>query len=192
MNWSTELKIIAAIAVLIPLHVLEEWVFPGGFNYQYNICAYNSDQPDRYPMCRVSDMFTNLIVTFFYIVLTIISIVYKSVNTGIILGTIIFCALELIVHTIFGIKMYNRFKDKGKTTIYGPGSITAYFGFFEFGVILIYTMRGRTITVIDWMICFIVLIFIVGISVLAIENIIKKKDNPYFFETSGYFERFLK
>ena len=35
-NWSTELKFIAAIAALIPIHVIEEWVFPGGFHYQYN------------------------------------------------------------------------------------------------------------------------------------------------------------
>ena len=30
---STELKIMGAIAALIPIHVIEEWVFPGGFNY---------------------------------------------------------------------------------------------------------------------------------------------------------------
>ncbi|MGE9835214.1 hypothetical protein [Streptococcus orisratti] len=63
-NWSVELKVTAAIAALIPIHVIEEWVFPGGFHYQYNI-FFKSDQPDRFPMSRLTDMLTNSIVTFF-------------------------------------------------------------------------------------------------------------------------------
>lgn len=35
-SWSTELKIVASVAALMPVHVIEEWVFPGGFHYQYN------------------------------------------------------------------------------------------------------------------------------------------------------------
>ena len=31
-TWSPALKCVFAIAALIPLHVVEEWVFPGGFN----------------------------------------------------------------------------------------------------------------------------------------------------------------
>ena len=77
-EWNAELIITAAIAALIPIHVVEEWVFPGGFHYQYNYCM-GSDQLDRYPMCRKSDMFTNLIATFMYIDFT----VYAVCNDGI-------------------------------------------------------------------------------------------------------------
>lgn len=37
-TWTTELKVVAATAALIPIHVVEEWVFPGGFHYQMNTC----------------------------------------------------------------------------------------------------------------------------------------------------------
>ncbi len=40
-NWSTESKVIAAIGALIPVHVLEEWVFPFLmiFPFQGNLTA---------------------------------------------------------------------------------------------------------------------------------------------------------
>ena len=190
-NWSAELKIIAAIAALIPVHVVEEWVFPGGFHYQYN-CTFGSDQPDRYPMCRLSDMITNLVATVLYITLTIICIVNGRVSNGIILGTIVFCVLEFFMHTMFGIRMYLKFKSKGKTTIYGPGSITAYLGFTVFGIILLYCMEGRTVVSGDWVEALIILCIIGFVCILIPENLLKKKDNKYFFESSGYFDRFLK
>ena len=65
-DWSIQLKGVAAISVILPIHVVEEWVFPGGFHYQYNTFAFHSDIPDRYPMCRVSDTITNLSGTFLF------------------------------------------------------------------------------------------------------------------------------
>lgn len=190
-QWTTELKIIAAVAALIPIHVVEEWVFPGGFHYQYNTTLYHSEQPDRYPMCRMSDMITNLAATFLYIGLTIASVCIGEVITGVIMGTIGFCALEFCLHTVFGIVMYRRFKSKGKSTIYGPGSLTAYLGFLVFGVVLLYCMDGRYITGADIAICIGILAFIAVICILIPENLIKRKDSKYYFESSGYFERFL-
>ena len=64
------------------------------------------------------------------------SVMEGEVPLGITIGTIGFCALEVVIHTMFGIQMYQRFHAKGKQTIYGPGSITAYFGFGVFGIIL--------------------------------------------------------
>lgn len=191
-TWSPELKIVFAIAALIPVHVIEEWVFPGGFHYQYNLTLYRSKYPDRYPMCRVSDMITNLAATFFYIILGIISLQNEAVSTGLILGTIGFCALEVTLHTVFGIKMYFRFKDKGKTTIYGPGSITAYLGFGVFGAILFYALAGRVITGGDIAVCLGILAFIAVVCILIPENLLKNHNNKYGFRSNGYFDRFLK
>ena len=191
-SWSAELKVIAAIAALIPIHVVEEWVFPGGFHFQYNTFLYKSEQPDRYPMCRKSDMITNLEATLLYIILTCICIINGEVNTGMIMGTIVFCALEVFLHTLFGSLAYFRYKSKGKTTIYGPGSLTAYLGFGVLGVILLYSMQGRTITSGDWIVCFVILAIIAFGCILIPETLIKKKDSPYFFKTNGYYDRFLK
>lgn len=192
-KWSTELKVVAAVAALIPMHVVEEWVFPGGFHFQYNSFLYKSTQPDRYPMCRVSDMITNLGATLLYIVLTIICILNDGkVGTGIVMATIGFSALEVLLHTIFGTIAFFKYRSKGKTTIYGPGSITAYLGFGVFGAIMLYCMSGRVVTGNDWIVCGIILVIIALCCILIPENLIKKKDNRYYFETNGYFDRFLK
>ena len=190
-SWSTELKVIAAIGALIPVHVLEEWVFPGGFHYQFNN-MYRINQPDRYPMSRLTDMLTNVLATLFYVFLTVWCVIRGEVSNGIIVGTALFCALELIIHTIFGTIMYFRFREKGKTTIYGPGSITAYWGFTVFGVILAYSMKTRTMVGADWIEAAGVLGFILLVCILMPDFLFKKKDNQYFFKSHGYFERFLK
>ena len=190
--WSTELKIIAAVAALIPIHVVEEWVFPGGFHYQYNYCM-RSDQLDRYPMCRKSDMYTNLIATFMYIGFTIYSLCNGGeVPAGIVVGTIGFCCLEVIIHTLFGVVMYRRFRGAGKRTIYGPGSLTAYLCFGVGGVILCYNVVWSALTATDWIVAACVAFGGIGVlCVLLPESIIKKRDNEYAFPSAGYFERFL-
>lgn len=191
--WGTDLKIIASITVLIPLHVVEEWVFPGGFHYQYNISLYKSDKPNHYPMCRLSDMFTNILATILFVALTIVCAVCGgTVNVGILMGTAVFSALELFMHTFMGIKMYRRFKSKGKTTIYGPGSITAYFGFVPLGIIAIINIIGKSIISMDILICSGILFYIGIICILIPENIIKNKYTKYNFENAGYFDRFLR
>lgn len=191
-KWPDELKVIAGIAALVPIHVIEEWVFPGGFHFQYNTFMYKSEQPDRYPMCRKSDMITNLGATALYMVLTLICVIKGEVHTGMIMGTIGFCALEVFLHTLFGSIALFRYKNKGKTTIYGPGSITAYLGFGVFGVIMFYAMQGRTITTNDWIVCIIILAIIAFGCILIPENLIKKKDNEYYFKSNGYYDRYLK
>ena len=70
--------------------------------------------------------------------------------------------------------------------------ITAYLGFGVFGAILCYGMQGRTIETNDWVVCAIILAIIAFVLILIPENIIKKKDNDYFFKTNGYYDRFLK
>ena len=41
------------VYVMLPLHCLEEWRFPGGFHYNYNMLR-RSRKPDRYPMNQFS------------------------------------------------------------------------------------------------------------------------------------------
>ena len=190
-TWSTELKVIAGIAGLIPIHVLEEWIFPGGFHYQYNT-VMKSDYLNCYPMNRLADMITNLVATFLYIILTIICIINGNVSMGIRIGTIIFCMLEFIIHSLFGFIMWKKFKSNGKTTIYGPGSVTAYLGFGFFGALLFGTMHGYNITSQDWFVAILILAFILIICILLPQNLLKKKDSEYYFSSAGYFEKYIK
>ena len=36
-QWSFAMKMVAVNAIILPAHVFEEWQFPGGFSYQYNM-----------------------------------------------------------------------------------------------------------------------------------------------------------
>lgn len=192
-KWGPDLKVVCAVAMLIPMHVVEEWVFPGGFHYQYNVGLFHSEVPNNYPMCRLSDMYTNLLATFLYMLITFSAMADgNTVRPGILMGTIAFTCLELFMHTLMGCKMYFRFKEDGKTTIYGPGSFTAYFGFVPLGIIAYYCIKDASITVFDWVICFGILAFIAVVCILIPEGIIKRKDTPYYFSNAGYFERFMK
>ncbi len=52
------------VAVIMPLHVLEEWKFPGGLHIFYNVLLgpkeKEKQQLNRYPMSRLTDMITNV------------------------------------------------------------------------------------------------------------------------------------
>lgn len=190
-TWSVGLKCIAAMAVVLPLHVLEEWVFPGGFHFQYNTFLQRSDLPDRYPMNRLSDMITNLGTTVMYVIIALVCWVKGVVHPGLLLGSLIFSCLEVFAHTAMGTLAYFKFKGKGKTTIYGPGSITAYTGFLPVGVIMFYELQEVALTGSVWMVAAAV-IAVIGICfVLIPETAFRKKNTAYHFENNGYYDRFL-
>ena len=190
-TWSTPLKCIAVVAALIPVHATEEWIFPGGFAFQYNLFLNKSEYPACYPMNRASDMVTVLGTTIMYAIITIyFAITGKSVPGGILLGATCFSALEVSVHTFFGIKAYFTFKDRGKTTIYGTGSMTAYTGFLVLGIIMIRQMIAIGLSGKVILFCILVL-GITSILVFVPEIKFKDTNSPYAYSSSGYYERFL-
>ena len=192
-NWCQGLKCIGAMAVLLPLHVIEEWLFPGGFHFQYNTFLQRSKLPDWYPMNRLSDMITNLGTTVMYAVIALICAARGGeVHPGLLLGSTIFCGLEVFAHTAMGTAAYFRFRSSGKTTIYGPGSVTAYTGFAVLGVIMFYELQTTALTGRDWLAAAL-LIAAIGIGfVLIPESTLKTKSTAYYFENNGYYDRFPK
>lgn len=71
--WSLQTKLFAFATMLLPLHVLEEWYFPGGFHTMYNLMQ-KSDKLDRYPMNQLSDMWTNFIGVIFGCIVLIVGV----------------------------------------------------------------------------------------------------------------------
>ena len=190
-TWSTALKCVAAVAALVPIHATEEWIFPGGFAYQYNLFLNKSDHPNAYPMNRASDMVTVLGTTIMYALLALyFAVTGKAVPSGVLLGATGFSALEVSVHTYFGIRAYGKFKSKGKTTIYGTGSMSAYAGFLPLGCIMIWQIAAQGLRAADIGWCVAVL-GIISILVFVPEAKFKDKNSPYAYPNSGYYERFL-
>ena len=191
-NWSLSLKCIAAIAALVPVHATEEWIFPGGFAFQYNLFLNHSEYPHCYPMNRASDMITVLGTTIMYALITLYcAITGTAVPSGILLGAALFSALEVSVHTFFGIKAYFKYKDAGKTTIYGTGSMTAYNGFLMLGIIMLRQIISLGISGKDIIWCILILgitnilCFIPEIKFKVSAYQFKDKNSPYAYENMG-------
>ena len=191
-TWSTSLKCVAAIAALIPVHATEEWIFPGGFAYQYNTFLYKSQHPLCYPMNRASDMVTVLGTTIMYACLVLFFAVSgKVVLNGILLGAFCFSLLEISFHTYCGIRAFLKFKNKGKSTIYGTGSITAYVGFLPLAAMMLRQIMAQGVTLQD---------VGVGIAILGMtaflcfvpEEKFKNEHSPYVYRTKGYYERYTR
>lgn len=146
-----------------------------------------SPMPLRYPMSTVQDMFTNTMAVLLTIVLTFI-----DTTNGMVLIVCFFGFGEALIHTVMGIVMYKKFKCKGKKTIYGPGSITAYFTLLPLSIYAILWMKDIPLTTSDYITGLGILIFII-VGLIRIPQVISKKiKGPKFeFEHAEYFRKFL-
>lgn len=117
-TWS-KLNILCTLAVIVlVLHVIEEWVLPGGLHYSYNI-NHGSMFLSKYPMNRLTDMITNLgAVVIGCIVLNVWG--FKK-PAGI--AIMLFSAMEVVMHIGIGIQDMQIFGKYGMNTIYSPGLI---------------------------------------------------------------------
>ncbi len=186
-HWPASVLLTLAVAALTPLHVLEEWVFPGGFHFHYNTIL-RSDRTDRYPMNRLSDLLTNSIATVFCLALGIVG-AFTGPSDGIVAGLGIF-AVEVVGHTAFGIIMLRRFRQAGKQTIYAPGSITAYFGFFVLAVLCFREIGSMD--ALDWLTAVGIVLSIVVVCILIPENALKRTHaDRYPYANAGYYEQYL-
>ncbi len=187
-DWSLQTKIFAFATALLPLHVLEEWRFPGGFHYMYNIMA-KSEIPDRYPMNQLSDMITNLIGIIFGVV-----VLFVGVNPIFLIMQLFLCLAEIFGHTKGGIFSYKRFKEKGKKTIYNPGLFTTIFGYLPIMVaIIISFVIDKTPIWWHWLVGIGCGIVLGAISLKLPEKLTKNENTSYGYDWgNGYFEKFNK
>jgi hypothetical protein len=190
MHWgdyNAAQQMFVLMGILIPIHVFEEWWWPAGFHWQYNL-TNGSTRPERYPMCRLTDMITNTVACIVFALFGI----YNLTSNPFLLAMTAFCLLELIIHTLFGYNMYKRYKSKGKRTIYGPGSFTAYTCFLALMVWGIMQMMERSFTVMDWLLGIgLLLVMLLGFIIIP-EKGLGSKNSPYDFKSAGYFEKYLK
>ncbi len=185
--WNLQERLYALAAALLPLHVLEEWLFPGGFHTMYNLMA-NSDTPDRYPMNQISDMWTNTIG----IVMDCI-ILFIGVNPFFCVMKIVLCLGEACGHTYGAIFSYRRFKNQGKRTPYNPGFLTTWLGFVPICIGLLVSFRTVAApTPVETIIAIIVMLVLGAFAVNGMDHIFRDPDTPYPFTWgNGYFDKYL-
>lgn len=181
-DWGWDRRLIALTFLVLPLHVLEEWQWPGGFHVQFNV-TMKSDRIDRNPMSRLTDSITNFAAMVIGFVLVGIG------GMPVAIAMMLFCGLEVVIHTLFGVYMRSVFRKEGKRTIYAPGSITTYLGFLPVGIGFGLYLASQSAGGWDWL---------GGVGVLAVFLILvillperlKDKNSPYSFPSLGYFKKF--
>lgn len=186
-QWSLQQKLFAAATALLPLHVLEEWYFPGGFHTMYNLMA-KSDCPESYPMNQMSDMLTNLIgVLFGCIVLAVGASPFFCVMQ------LFLCGAEVFGHFSGGVFLYKMFKAKGKRTIYSPGMATTILGYIPVAigiVVSFFTQAAPTLP--ELLLAIVCGMALGGLSLNLPEKLLKSKDTPYGFTWGdGYVSKYL-
>lgn len=121
----TRLNILCTLAVIVlVLHVLEEWFFPGGLHYSYNI-DHGSNLLSCYPMNRLTDMITN----FGGVLLGCIVLKFWGFKKPAGISIMLFSAFEVVIHVVIGITSLKTFGPYGMNTLYSPGLVTSLFGF---------------------------------------------------------------
>lgn len=186
--WGLQQKLFAAATALLPLHVLEEWYFPGGFHTMYNLMA-KSSHPDHYPMNRMSDMFTNLIGVIFGCVVLIM-----GVNPFFCVMQLFLCCAEVFGHFSGGIFLYRQFQNKGKRTIYSPGMATTILGYVPIAIGIIisfFTQSAPKVT--EFIFAIICGMILGGISLNLPEKLLKDENTPYGYTWGdGYLSKYRK
>lgn len=185
--WDLQTKIFAFATALLPIHVLEEWHFPGGFHTMYNLMA-DSEEVDRYPMNQLSDMWTNFIGVIFGCIVLIV-----GVNPFFAVMQLFLCAAEIFGHTNGGIFLYKKYKSKGKRTIYNPGLFTTVFGYMPVAIALIVSFfKGQAPTWWQAILALLCGMVLGGFSLKGVENICKDENSPYGYDWGkGYLEKYL-
>ena len=200
VNWSwlpLGAKAGAFVAIIMPLHVIEEWKLPGGLHYIYNVIfgpkEMGSKHLDRYPMSRLTDMITNIGLVMFPLAFLVLSLVAGLSNEMAICITI-FCFMQVVAHTVVGIYSFNRYRKAGNRSIYSPGFGTAYLLFLPAGIYLIYAMPQLTIG--NWIGGIIALavmsIFCVPLQETPLKKwVLKQEDNAFAFKNPKYYAKFV-
>lgn len=187
-TWST-LNIFCTLAIIVLiLHVIEEWVLPGGLHYSYNI-AHGSTLLSKYPMNRLTDMITN----FGAVVVGCIVLKIWGFRKPAGIAIMMFSAFELVIHLTIGIQDMQIFKTYGMNTLYSPGLITSLFGFLPICIglaIHLFKEKGNRPNLKQWILAIVATVILSFLLINLPEAVLGKKNNPYEFTNRGYYEPF--
>lgn len=182
------INILCTLSVIVlVLHVIEEWVLPGGLHYSYNL-SHGSTDLACYPMNRLTDMITN----FGGVLLGCIVLKFGGFRKTAGIAVMLFSAFEAVIHIVIGINSLRLFGKYGMQTLYSPGLVTSLFGFLPIAIILaIHLFRKENRAAVrQW---FMAVAAMLGFCFLLInlpEMVLSDKSSPYAFTDRGYYEQF--
>ncbi len=177
-----------AIVVLV-LHVLEEWVFPGGLHYSYNF-SHGSTDLARYPMNRLTDMITN----FGGVILGCIILKFWGFRKPAGIAVMLFSAFEVVIHIVIGVNSLNTFGKYGMQILYSPGLVTSLFGFLPItiGLAVHLFKKENKANIKQWSMAVVAMFGFCFLLINLPEMILGSKNSPYAFTNRGYYEQFAE
>lgn len=186
-GWETPQKVMGIMCVLLPLHVFEENTWPGGFPYMNNR-AFGSPEPMICPQNRVTNMWTNLGAELIYIVFLLLTPIFPE---ALMVNIVVFALMQCVIHTRSGAVMYKLYKDKGKRTIYGPGSITSYIGLAPLAVYALSWLVSSGAEVRDILLGIIsILIIVITMILIPFRISYRIRSARFALTDKGCFEKF--
>lgn len=184
------------VAVIMPFHVLEEWKFPGGLHYFYNILLGSREgekqELDRYPMSRLTDMVTNVGLQWIPLVYLVLCF-FTNLSNATALCMMLLSFIEVLAHTGAGTLTYFWLKKDGKKTIYHPGFATSWMLFLPAGIYLLTHLEHVTAN--DWLWCGILFVIMMLICIPLTETplkkwVIKQDKGMFAFADAKYYNKF--
>lgn len=189
-KWS-KLQILCTLAIIVlVLHVLEEWVLPGGLHYSYNI-SHGSTFLSRYPMNRLTDMITN----FGGVVLGCIVLKFWGFKKPAGIAIMLFSLFEVFIHISIGIQDMQVFGEYGMNTLYSPGLVTSLFGFLPVAIgiaVELFKKKGERPKLIQWVTAVAAMFGLCFLLINLPENLLGREDSPYAFTDRGYYEQYAE
>lgn len=187
-TWSALNILCTLVIIVLILHVIEEWVLPGGLHYSYNI-AHGSTLLSRYPMNRLTDMITN----FGAVVVGCVVLNVWGFRKPAGIAMMLFSVFEVVIHISIGIQDMQIFSAYGMNTLYSPGLITSLFGFLPVCVglaIHLFKAKENRPKPVQWIMA-IAATAVLGFLLINLpEATLGKVDRPYEFTNRGYYEQF--
>lgn len=188
-RWDKITLYCALAVVVLVLHVLEEWVLPGGLHYSYNF-SHGSRVLSCYPMNRLTDMITN----FGGVVLGCVVLKVWGFRKPAGIAIMLFSAFEVLIHILIGISSMETFGPYGMNTLYSPGLITSLFGFFPLAVGLaktLYQPPNRP-TVKQHILAVAAMLSLCFLLINLPEIVLGDENSPYVFTDRGCYERYAE
>lgn len=189
-KWDAQNILCTLAVIVLVLHVLEEWVLPGGLHYSYNI-SHGSALLSRYPMNRLTDMITN----FGGVVLGCIVLKIWGFRKPAGIAVMLFSAFEVVIHVMIGISDLQLFGPYGMNTLYSPGLITSLFGFLPISVALeVHLLRKRENRpkLSQWVMAVAAMFGFCFLLINLPEMLLGNVNTPYEFTDRGYYERYAE
>lgn len=181
-----KINILCTLAIIVPvLHVLEEWVLPGGLHYSYNI-DHGSDILSCYPMNRLTDVITN----FGGVVLGCIVLKFWGFRKPAGIAVMLFSAFEVVIHIVIGVTSMKAFGEYGMNTLYSPGPVTSLLGFLPVSIALAREIFRSRASVKQWIIAIAVMFAFCFLLINLPEMLLSDKNSPYQFTDRGCYEKY--